>query len=161
MVGKNYRKRHFDYCKWREHRAEWRRLEGDGFCFYTGRMSTPLLYLSGLGILGGSLSYLAFSAFQFMKEPVVTGTSENKAKTRFMGQAMLAFGGFLLGGQLVQMHQENVKLAHQEQRATQQLQQMAAAKKEVLNQGKSWARRPEHRTPRGRFVERETGVKAR
>ena len=64
-------------------------------------------------------------------------------------------------GQLVQMHQENVKLAHQEQRATQQLQQMAAAKKEVLNQGKSWARRPEHRTPRGRFVERETGVKAR
>ena len=137
------------------------RLEGKPFCFYTGEMSTPLLYLSGLGILGGSLSYLAFSAFQFMNAPIITGSSDKKPRTRFMGQMMLAFGGFLLGGQLLQMHQDNVETARQEQRATQQLQQMAAARKESNRQGKAWAVRPEHRPQRGQLIEQEAGAKAR
>ena len=124
-------------------------------------MSTPLLYLSGLGILGGSLSYLAFSAFQFMNAPIVTGSSDKKPRARFMGQIMLAFGGFLLGGQLLQMHQNNVEMARQEQRTTLQLQQMAAARKESVAQGKSWAVRPEHRPQRGLLIDHEAGVKAR
>lgn len=89
---------------------------------------------------------------QYLNAPVSMSATESKPRHRFMGQILLAAGGFLIGGQLLQMHQDDVEIARKEQQTIQQLQQIAALKNNTKSNDGPIGVRPAHRPSRGQLT---------
>ena len=120
-----------------------------------------LWYFFGIAILGVSFTYITLAAVQFMgagkKENKSSPGSNNAPPGRFIWQVLLAFGGIMIGAELLQYHQDQATLSKKDIGREMARANVLSNKPSGASGSKRMNARPTSRPPRGEFSLSEVG----